>query len=140
MLPYESKSKLETDILKGKINIRDILPALNVKDIRTALSWCKKKGLFVIPIGKERYINFIDFELVVDLPFIKSLKLKFPSSWKEIYDAYKKRDYITIAEQMLETEKSFKEKFVVQGIVANSFIKTIKQNLKGNGRDKTIEE
>lgn len=140
MNAYDLERSVESRLLSDKIGINEIVKALKVADVRTALRWCRKKSLLVLKFGKEKYVNLIDFQLAVDRPFIESLKQKHPDNWKEMYDAYKKGDYIAIAAQMLQAEPIAKTKFVVQGEAANSFIKKIKQNLKGNGRAKTIEE
>ena len=140
MNAYDLEKNEENRLLSDKISVNDIVKALKVADVRTALRWCRKKSLLVLKFGKEKYVNLIDFQLAVDRPFIESLKQKYPDNWKEMYEAYKKRNYIAIAEQMLQAEPIAKTKFVVQGETANSFIKKIKQNLKGHGRDKTTEE
>jgi hypothetical protein len=136
----ESNNEIENKLLKDKIKISDVVKVLQVTDVRTAIRWCRKKTILVWKFGKERYINLIDFELAVDRPFIESLKIKYPTSWKEMYDAYKNGDYITIAEQMFQATTIVKTKFVVQGEVANNFIKKIKQKLKENGRSQAIKD
>lgn len=136
---YERKNDLDFKLLYDKIKIKDVMTVLHVEDVRAALRWCRKKSIVILNLGKERYINLIDFELAVDRPFIDSLKLKYPTNWKEMYDAYKKGDYITIAEQMIQ-DPIIKTKFVVQGEAANSFLKKIKQKLKENGRSKAIKD
>lgn len=140
MNAYEDNNEIENKFLKDKIKISDVVKALQVTDVRTALRWCRKKTILVWKFGKERYINLIDFELAVDRPFIESLKEKYPENWKELYDAYKKNDYITIAEQLFQATPIVKSKFVVQGEVANNFIKKIKQKLKENGRSQAIKD
>ena len=139
-IEYENVNEVENKLLKDKIKISDVVKSLQVVDVRTALRWCKKKSILVFKFGKEKYINLIDFELAVDRPFIESLKIKYPTSWKEMYDAYKSGDYITIADQMFQAEPLIKEKFVVKGEVANNFIKKIKQKLKENGRSQAIKD
>ena len=140
LLSNESKNEVEIKLLSDKIMLSDVVKALHVADVRTALRWCRKKSILVLKFGKEKYINLIDFELAVDRPFIESLKIKYPTSWKEMYDAYKSGDYITIAEQMFQAKPIVKTKFVVQGEVANNFIKKIKQKLKENGRSQAIKD
>lgn len=130
----ESKNEVNYKLLSDKIRIKDVVKALQVADIRTALRWCKKKSILVLKFGKEKYINLIDFELAVDRPFIESLILKYPSNWKDMYDAYKNKDFLTIVDHMFQMEPIEKTKFVVEGLAANSFMKKIKQKLKANGR------
>lgn len=126
----ESKNDADDKLLSDKIKIKDVVKALQVADIRTAIRWCKKKSILVIKFGKEKYINLIDFELAVDRPFIESLKTKNPENWKEIYSAYKKGDVLTIMELTFPAESFSKTKFVAPGTSGNNFIKKIINKIK----------
>lgn len=117
-------------LLSDKIKLRDLVKALHVIDIRTALRWCKKQKILVFKFGKERYINLMDFELAVDRPFIESLKLKYPQNWQDIYFGYKNGDYKLLSSELFQNESFIKPSFVVKGEAANSFINKVKQKFK----------
>ena len=123
MLPHEKETNVKA--LNDKISIKEIMIALRIEDARTVIKWCKKKSILIVKLGKEKYVNLIDFEIAVDQPFIESLKEKYPQNWKEIYQAYKKEDYITIIDQMTKPTLYSKIKFVAPGVSGNNFIKRI---------------
>ena len=117
--------------LSGKITIGEIMQVLHVADIRTAIKWCKSKSICILKLGKQLYVNTIDFELIIDRPFIESLKTKYPESWKEIYEAYKKNDYKTILEKTCSTSDARKQSgFMAPGAAGNNFIDRISRNTK----------
>lgn len=126
----ESKNDVDYKLLSDKIKIKDVVKALQIADIRTALRWCKKKSILVLKFGKEKYINLIDFELAVDRPFIESLRTKNPENWKEIYSAYKKGDVLTIMELTFSADSFLKTKFVAPGTSGNNFLKKISTKTK----------
>jgi hypothetical protein len=130
MLSNERKNDLNFNVLPDKINIKDVMIALCVEDIRTAIKWCKNKSILIFKFGKEKYINSIDFELAVDRPLIKSLKEKHPEHWKEIYAAYKNGDYLKITELLFEPQVISKTKFVAPGTSGNKFIEKLNKKSK----------
>ena len=126
----ETKNALHFRILSDKVNIKDVMTALHVADVRTAIKWCKKKNILILKFGKEMYVNMIDFDLAIDRPFIESLKVKHPENWKEIYSAYKNGDYLSIIEQAFQEESITKVKYVAPGKSGNDFIKKIAKRTK----------
>lgn len=130
MLAYENEN-----VLVGKINVKDLMPVLRVSDVRSALNWCKKKRLLIIPIGKENYVQAIDYELAVDYPFIEALKRKHPAKWSDLYGAYKRGDLIAVAELKLTGFLPDKSKFKASGDAAKKFLKNLNPKNIKNGRD-----
>lgn len=133
-------SKLDKDkineqckLLSDKIQIGHLMAVLDFTDIRTAIKWCKSKSIYVFKLGKLMYVNLMDFELVIERPFIESLKIKYPLNWKEIYDAYKKGDYQLLLEFMFQNTSVSKRKFAVEGTSANDFIEKMQQKFGKNG-------
>jgi len=118
-------------LLFDKVKLTDIVKVLNVKTVRTALEWCRRKGLVVMKIGREKYVNLIDFQLQIDKPFLDHLKAKYPSNWAELYQAYKMLDYGAIATQSISS--CLKPKFTVKGHAANDFMNKMNLKMKGNG-------
>ena len=124
------KETTQNRILSDKINIKEVMNALHVADIRTAIKWCKKKNILILKFGKETYVNMIDFDLAIDRPFIESLRLKHPGNWKEIYSAHKNGDYLSIIEQSFQEETIKEVKYVAPGKSGNDFIKNITKRTK----------
>ena len=114
------------NLLFDKIKLTDIVKALNVKTLKTAKSWCKRKGLVMIKFGKDNYVNLIDFQLQLDKPFLDDLRVKHPSNWAEMYHHYKTFNWAKIAGQILNP--SVKTKFTVQGHAANDFMNKMKRH------------
>ena len=132
---YERKNDLDFKLLSDKIKIKEIAMALHAKDVKTAIRWCKRKGISILKFGKEMYVNAIDFQLAVDRPLIESLKLKYPECWKEIYDAYKKSDYVTIVELELKTAPIVRAKFVAPGPAGAAFLKELNKTKNNNSKN-----
>lgn len=122
----------ENKLLSDKIKVLDIVEFLRAKDIRTAIRWCKKMGISILKIGGEKCVNLIDFNLAVDRPFILSLRERYPECWKELYDAYKRNDYITIMELEFKKAPSAKGKFVAPGPKGDAFLKEINKTTRQN--------
>jgi hypothetical protein len=116
---------ISKNLLFDKIKLTDIVKALNVKTLKTAKSWCKRKGLVMIKFGKDQYVNLIDFQLQLDKPFLDDLRVKYPTNWAEMYHHYKTFNWAKIAGQILNP--SVKTKFTVQGHAANDFMNKMKR-------------
>ncbi|MDP1881020.1 MAG: hypothetical protein Q8K60_08795 [Parachlamydiaceae bacterium] len=125
MLLNERKHELNNELPNRNINLKVVMNILKVKDIRTVINWCKRNGIFIFKIGKEKYVNKIELELGIDKPFIESLKIKHPENWKEIYCAFKEGDYFAILDQNFQKDSISKLKFVAPGNSGNDFIKKI---------------
>ena len=119
-------SVIGNNLLFDKVKLSDIVKALNVKTLKTAKSWCKRKGLVIIKFGREQYVNLIDFQLQLDKPYLDDLRVKHPNDWAEMYHAYKTFNWAKIAEQILNP--SVKTKFTVQGYAANDFMNKMKRH------------
>lgn len=124
------ENEVRAKILSDKIKIKEIADALKAKDVRTAIRWCKGKGISILKFGKEMYVNLIDFQLAIDRPLIESLKEKYPECWKEMYDAYKRSDFITITELELKKAAPLKTKFVPPGPAGAAFLKDLYNSKK----------
>lgn len=121
-------SAIGDNLLFDKVKLSDIVKALNVKTVKTAKSWCKRKGLVIIKFGREQYVNLLDFQLQLDKPFLDELRVKHPNNWAEVYHHYKTYNWAKIAGQLLNSH--LKTKFSVQGNAANDFITKMKSNGK----------
>ena len=122
----ETISAIGNNLLFDKVKLSDIVKALNVKTLKTAKSWCKRKGLVIIKFGREQYVNLIDFQLQLDKPFLDDLRVKHPNDWAEMYHSYKTFNWAKIAGQILNP--SVKTKFTVQGYAANDFMNKMKRH------------
>lgn len=117
-------------LLNNNVSIKDLMFILRIEDTRTAIKWCKRNGILIFKFGKEKYVNKIDFELAFDQAFIESLKTKYPESWKEVYVAYKDKDYLSIIEQKQKIEIGVKTKFSAPGISGEVFLKKVNTKTK----------
>jgi hypothetical protein len=122
----ETISAIGKHLLFDKVKLTDIVKALNVKTLKTATRWCKRKGLVIIKFGRDQYVNLIDFQLQLDKPFLDDLRVKYPSNWAEMYHSYKTFDWAKIAGQI--SNPSVKAKFTVQGHAANDFMNKMKRH------------
>ena len=115
-------------LLKDKLKLTELAKILEVKSLRTAISWCKKHGVATFNKGKLKFVYLVDFNLAVDSPFIESLKIKFPQNWSEIYATYKRFDYEKLVELLVPQNAISRRKFSVEGDVANNFLEKMKNN------------
>ena len=122
----EKISVIGKHLLFDKVKLSDIAKALNVKTLKTATRWCKRKGLVIIKFGREQYVNLMDFQLQLDKPFLDDLTVKYPNDWAEMYHAYKTFNWAKIAGQILNANE--KTKFTVQGNAANDFMNKMKRH------------
>ena len=129
-LENESNTPGFNDLFADKINVKKILQALNFTNIFSAIRWCKKHHLLVIKFGKERFVNKVDFELIIDKSFILALKQKYPNSWKEIYAFYKSENYAELAGQLFSDAAIVRKRFVAQGKAASKFFNNMKTKLQ----------
>jgi hypothetical protein len=120
--------KKENRLFFDKISLSEITEFLKVKSIRSAIAWCKKNSVKIFENGKLKYINFLDYQLAIDAPFIESLKIKHPKNWNEIYGYYKNFDYKNLVLQISPSKHLKARKFSVQGKVANSFLNKMNSN------------
>ncbi len=125
MLLNETKYELNSELPSKNLSLKVVMNILNMKDVRTAINWCKRNGVFIFKIGKEKHVNKIEFDLGIDKPFIESLKIKYPGNWKEIYSAFKEGNYSAILDQTSRKDPISKLKFVAPGDSGKNFIKKI---------------
>ncbi|MDZ4664799.1 MAG: hypothetical protein SGJ15_07985 [Bacteroidota bacterium] len=130
MFLNETKHELNNEPPNRNVSINVVMSMLGVSDIRTAVKWCKMNGIFIFKIGKQKCVNRIDLELAIDKPFIESLKEKHPENWKEIYTAYKNRDYLAVLDQKSQAVSKSKIKFIAPGESGNNFLKKVSKGKK----------
>lgn len=118
----------QTTLLKDKLKITELAKILEVKSLRTAISWCKKHGVSTFNKGKLKFVYLVDFQIAIDSPFIESLKIKFPQNWSEIYATYKRLDYEKLVELLIPQNTLSRRKFSVEGNVANNFLDKMKNS------------
>jgi hypothetical protein len=116
----------ENRLLNDKLSLNEIAEFLNVKSIRTAINWCKRKKLEILKFGKEKYVNLMDFHFVIDHSFIESLKMKYPNDWALVYNAYKKMDFETIAKFLSPNTALNIPTFKVKSNAATNFLNKLK--------------
>lgn len=123
-----TSKKLDEFVSNGfneKVKIKDLMGFLNVQDVRTAKKWCLKTGLMLFKLGKEFYVNLIDLELAIEKPFIEKLKMNYPDKWKQVYAAYKSKDYEILLSIMDESKSVAKGTFIAPGKSGDQFLKKV---------------
>ena len=86
-----SKAVVESENRQGKLNslsiltISEVAAKLNFIDKATAKRWLERKGILIHKFSKQNIVYEIEVICEIDKPFVKSLKLKYPSKWKKIY-------------------------------------------------------
>ena len=118
----------QNTLLKDKLKLTELTKILEVKNLRTTISWCKKHGVATFNKGKLKFVYLVDFNLAVDSPFIESLKIKFPQNWSEIYATYKRFDYEKLVELLVPQNALSRRNFYVEGNVENNFLEKMKNN------------
>jgi hypothetical protein len=88
-----------------RLTLRQVAKELNYKDELATRRWLKKMGVQIHRMAKDNYVYQIELDLILERPYVNSLRIKHPQKWKEIYRRACKDD--TIYELMvMEIEES----------------------------------
>ena len=79
--------EVESTISKSqpRLTLRQVAKELKYKDDLATRRWLKKNGIQIHRLAKENFVYQIEFDLVLDRPYVNSLRMKHPQKWKEIY-------------------------------------------------------
>jgi translation elongation factor EF-Ts len=69
------------------MNIEKAMEALNYKDFRSVVRWCKKNGVFIFEQGKRHLISKAEFLASFHKPFMEHLRSTH-KNWKEIFEGF----------------------------------------------------
>ncbi len=81
----ESENKLEKLNSLSILTISEVAAKLKLLNNATAKRWLERKGVLIHKFSKQNIVYEIEVICEIDKPFVKSLKLKYPSKWKKIY-------------------------------------------------------
>ncbi len=80
------------------LSMQRVSDRIDCIDIRTAEKWCKKNNVTVHLDGRKKFVLNIDLEGTLEMKYIKSLKERYPSCYKDIYYASKEQDMLSLYE------------------------------------------
>lgn len=80
-------NEVESTISKSqpRLTLRQVAKELNYKDELATRRWLKMNGIKVHRLAKNNVVYQVDLVLVLEKPFVTSLRNKHPQKWKEIY-------------------------------------------------------
>lgn len=81
----ESENKQEKLNSLSILTIPEVAAKLNLINNATAKRWLERKGVLIHKFSKQNIVYEIEVICEIDKPFVKSLRLKYPSKWKKIY-------------------------------------------------------
>ena len=67
------------------LTIREVAIKLKLINSEAAKKWLEKRGIRIHKFSKQNIVYEIEVICEIDKPFVKSLRLKYPLKWKEIY-------------------------------------------------------
>jgi len=69
------------------LTLLEIGERINRTSKRSIISWLKSHDISIFKDTKESYVFKIDFDIQMDLKYVKSLRKKHPFKWKQLYKA-----------------------------------------------------
>jgi len=85
----DAKTNAENNQIKSSnlsiLTIREVAIKLKLINIEAAKKWIEKRGIRIHKFSKQNIVYEIEVICEIDKPFVKSLRLKYPLKWKEIY-------------------------------------------------------
>ncbi len=67
------------------LTIKEVGHLIKRKCKRSIYRWLRKRGVSVYKDTKEAYVFKIEFDVQMDIEYVKSLKMKYPFKWKQMY-------------------------------------------------------
>lgn len=68
-----------------RLTLRQVATELNYKDESATRKWLKKMGVQIHRTAKDNYVYQIELDLILERPYVNSLRIKHPQKWKEMY-------------------------------------------------------
>lgn len=85
----DAKTNAENNQIKSSnlsiLTIREVAIKLKLINSEAAKKWIEKRGIRIHKFSKQNIVYEIEVICEIDKPFVKSLRLKYPLKWKEIY-------------------------------------------------------
>ncbi|MBK0371173.1 hypothetical protein [Flavobacterium agrisoli] len=67
------------------LTIPEVAAKLNIANQSTAKKWLERNGILIHRFSKQNIVYAIEVICEIDKPFVRSLRLKYPTKWKKIY-------------------------------------------------------
>jgi hypothetical protein len=88
------------------LTIPEVAIKLKLINSEAAKKWIEKRGIRIHKFSKQNLVYEIEVICEIDKPFVKSLKMKYPLVWKNIYRRLVK-DYAVYELLMFQLEGEF---------------------------------
>jgi hypothetical protein len=77
----------DTEILKSQstLTLAEVSIRLNYKNEHVTKRWLRKNGIQIHRLAKNNFVYQIELDLVLEKPYVISLRNKHPQKWKDIY-------------------------------------------------------
>lgn len=113
------------EILKSQstITLVEVSHRLNYKNDFVTKRWLKKNGIQVHRLAKNNVVHQIDLDLVLERPYVISLRNKHPQKWKDMY-------------RVVCKDKSLYELMIMEITESTPSIPTTKVSLRSKSDDK----
>lgn len=85
------------------LTIPEVAAKLKLINNEAAKKWLEKSGIRVHKFSKQNLVYEIEVICEIDKPFVRALKLKYPSKWRDIYRRLVK-DYMVYELLILQLE------------------------------------
>lgn len=117
--------EVESTISKSQstLTLAEVSSILNYKRDSCAIKWLKKNGIQIHRLSKKNFVYQIELDLVLERPYVTSLRIKHPQKWKEMY-------------RVVCKDKSLYELMVMEMGESAQFIPMTKVSLKSTSDDK----
>lgn len=67
------------------LTLLEVGPIIKLKDIAAIKGWLKKHNVQIHKYSKVNYVYQIDVDVEIDKVYARSLRVKFPNNWEELY-------------------------------------------------------
>lgn len=90
------------------LTIPEVAAKLKIANQGTAKRWLERNGILIHRFSKHNIVYAIEVICEIDKPFVRSLRLKYPTKWKKIYrNLVKDQDVYDLLVLQLDGEFDF---------------------------------
>jgi hypothetical protein len=93
------------------LSLQSVSERIDCTDVRTAEKWCKNNNVTVHLDGRKKYVLDIDFERVLEMKYIESLKKLYPNDYEIVYYASKEDDLLSLFKITNTTSDTMNEEY-----------------------------
>lgn len=115
----------DNEILKSQLTLTlaQVSIRLNYKNEHVTKRWLKKNGIQIHRLAKNNFVYQIELDLVLERPYVTSLRNKHPQKWKDMY-------------RVVCKDNSLYELMVMEMGESTQFIPMTKVSLRSKSDDK----